>query len=118
MPARRQPVTDTLVCYACDRPADRECEKCGQPFCAAHAGIPPRVEWCAECVTNAKQEEALGWTCNGCALGCLLGFVFWLVALVAIPALTIGPGRGFALVLGTGLVVSVAAFIVRRAQLR
>ncbi len=109
--------TADLPCYACGRSAIGECEKCGQPYCERHAGIEPRPSWCAECVANAKQEEALGWTFNGCAAGCLVGFVIWLVAMFAVPALTFGPGRGFVIVLGTGLVFAVAAFMVRRAQL-
>jgi hypothetical protein len=68
-------------------------------------------------VTNAKQEEALGWTFNGCAIGCLAGFVLWLIALFVFPALVFGPGRGFVIVLGCGLIAAVVAFVVRRNQL-
>jgi hypothetical protein len=68
-------------------------------------------------VTNAKQEEALGWTFNGCALGSVAGFFIWLVALVVLPSFVFGPGRGFVIVLGTGLVGAVVAYIVRRNQL-
>lgn len=108
---------EPALCYACDRLAVAECASCGQPYCEVHRGIEPRPEWCAECVANAKQEEALGYTFNGCALGCLVGFVVWLVALFALPALVFGPGRGFVIVLATGLFGAVVAYIVRRNQL-
>jgi hypothetical protein len=68
-------------------------------------------------VTNAKQEEALGWTFNGCAIGCLAGFLVWLVAVFAVPAFVFGPGRGFVIVLATGLFGAVVAYVVRRNQL-
>ena len=111
-------MTDTqLSCYACSRPAIAECENCGQPYCERHQGIAPRPEWCAECVTNAKQEEALGYTFNGCAIGCGVGFVIWLIALFLFPALVFGPGRGFVIVFGCGLIAAVVAFVVRRQQL-
>ena len=62
-------------------------------------------------------QEALGWTFNGCALGCLVGIVLFIIALIVIPAFTFGPGRGFVIVFGTALIGAVIAFILRRNQL-
>jgi hypothetical protein len=106
-----------VPCYACARPATSECTNCDQPFCTDHQGIEPRLDWCAECVRNAKHQEALGWTYNGCGLGCLIGVVVWVVILVALPAAASGPGRGFVVVVGIALLSGLVAYVLRYRRL-
>jgi hypothetical protein len=105
-------------CYAGDGVAIADCGRCGQPFCNRHGGEAPRLDWCAECVANAKVENALDWTTSGCLLGAIGGVVLFLLLLLVAYPLTQGPGRGFVIVAGCSLLGGTATFILRRLNLR
>ena len=110
---------ESTLCYAGDAPAVAECPRCGNPYCARHGGEAPRLDWCAECVANAKVENALDWSLrSGCVLGLGAGLVLWLVLALAGAALSQGPGRGFTIVLVCGLLGSALTYLLRRQHLR
>ena len=106
------------VCYAGDGVAIAECARCGQPFCNRHGGESPRLDWCAECVANAKVENALDWTTSGCLLGAIGGVVLFLILLLVAYPLTQGPGRGFVIVVACALLGGTVTFVLRRLNLR
>lgn len=110
--------TPPVVCYAGDGPAVADCTRCGQPFCARHVGQEPRLDWCAECVANAKVENALEYTSSGCLLGLIGAIVLFLVLLLVGHPIAQGPGRGFVIVVAGALLGGTATFVIRRLQLR
>jgi hypothetical protein len=115
-----QPSTLTAQpeCYAGDGVALADCTRCGQPFCNRHGGEAPRLDWCAECVANAKLENALDWTTSGCLLGAIGGIVLFVLLLLVAYPLTQGPGRGFVIVAACSLLGGTVTFILRRLSLR
>jgi hypothetical protein len=81
-------------------------------------GQEPKPDWCAECVANAKVENALDYTTSGCTLGLIGGIILFVILLVVAHPLTQGPGRGFVIVAACALLGGTITFIIRRLQLR
>src|SRR2546425_8955595 len=106
-------MADSSTCYAGDGVAIAECARCGQPFCNRHGGEAPRLDWCAECVANAKVENALDWTTSGCLLGAIGGMGLLLRLLLGAYPPTQGARRGVAIVAACSLLGGPVPFILR-----